>query len=81
LFVEWKKNIEKSMRRKIKVLWSDRGEYKNDPFLKLCHDKGIERHSTIRKTPQQNGVAERMNRTLLEKIRCMLFNAILSKNF
>ena len=69
LFVEWKKNLEKSTGRKIKVLRSDnRGEYKSDPFLKLCRNKGIDRHFTVRETPQQNGVAERMNRTLLEKV-------------
>ena len=46
LFVEWKKNLEKSTGRKIKVLRSDNGgEYKNDPFLKLCCGEGIERHS------------------------------------
>ena len=44
-------------------------------------DEGIERHFTVRETPQQNGVAERMNRTLLEKVRCMFSNAGLSKNF
>jgi len=34
LFVEWKKNMEKSMGRKIKILRSDnRGEYTSDPFL------------------------------------------------
>jgi len=64
LFVEWKKNLERSTGRKIKVLHSDNGvEYKSDTFLKLCRDEGIERHFTARKTPQQNGVAERMNRT------------------
>ena len=69
LFVEWKKNLEKSTGRKIKVLRSDnRGEYnKSDPFLKLCRDVGIDRHFTVRETSQQNGVAERLNRTLLEK--------------
>jgi len=35
----------------------------------------------VRETPQQNGVAERMNMTLLEKIHCMLSNARLSTNF
>ena len=35
----------------------------------------------MRETPQQNGVAERMNRTLLENVCCMLSNAGLSKNF
>jgi len=69
LFVEWKKNMEKSTRRKIKVLQSDNGcEYKSDPFLKLCRDEGIERHFIVRKILKQNEVAERSNRTLLEKV-------------
>ena len=42
---------------------------------------GIDRHFTVRETPQQNGVAERMNRTLPEKVRCMLSDAGLPKNF
>ena len=68
--------------RKIKVLQSDNGgEYKSDPFLKLCHDEGLDMHFTVRKISQQNGVTERMNMTLLEKVRCMLSNAGLPKNF
>ena len=47
----------------------------------MCEEEGIVRHFTVRHTPQQNGVAERMNRTLLEKVRCMLSNAGLSKEF
>ena len=39
------------------------------------------RHHTVTNTPQQNGVAKRMNRILLEKARCMLSNAGLSKEF
>ena len=69
LFVEWKRNLERSTRRKIKVLRSENGrEYKSDPFLKLCRDVGIDMHFTVRETPQQNGVAKRMNMTLLEKV-------------
>ena len=80
--MKWKKNLERSTGREIKVLRSDNGgEYKSDPFLQLCLYEGIERHFTVRKTPQQNGVAERMNRTLLEKVCCMLFNVGLLKNF
>jgi len=53
LFVEWKKNMEKSTGRKIKVLRSDnRSEYKSDHFLNLCCDEGIERNFTVRETPQ-----------------------------
>ena len=82
LFVKWEKNLERSTGRKIKVLRSDNGgEYRSDPFLKLCRDEGKERHFTVREIPQQNGVEERMNKTLLEKIRCMLSNARLPKNF
>ena len=82
LFMEWKKNLEKNTGRKIKVLQSDNGcKYKSNPFLKLYRDEGIDRHFTVRETPQQNGVAERMNMTLLKKVCCMLSNAGLSKNF
>ena len=72
-FLVWKKMVENQTGRKIKVLRSDNGtEYRNDQFSIFCKKEGISQHFTIRDTPQQNGVAERMNRTLLEKVRCML---------
>ncbi|WVZ79960.1 hypothetical protein U9M48_027482, partial [Paspalum notatum var. saurae] len=43
--------------------------------------KGIVRHHTIPHTPQQNGVAERMNRTIVSKARCMLSNAGMGGQF
>ncbi|GJZ23122.1 retrovirus-related pol polyprotein from transposon TNT 1-94 [Tanacetum coccineum] len=74
--------METQTCRKIKHLRTDNGgEYKNDLFTKFCEDEGIVRHFTVRHTPQQNGVAERMNRTLLEKVQCMLSNAGLGKEF
>ena len=79
-FLVWKKMMENQTGRKIKVLRSDNGtEYRNDQFSIFCKKEGISRHFTVRDTPQQNGVAERMNRTLLEKVRCMLSNAGLDK--
>ncbi|KAH9657504.1 hypothetical protein KPL70_023101 [Citrus sinensis] len=82
IFVKWNKLVETQTGRKIKVLRSDNGgEYTSDPFLQVCQNEGIKRHFTMRHTPQQNGVAERMNRTLLEKVRCMLSNAGLDKKF
>ena len=79
-FLVWKKMVENQIGRKIKVLRSDNGtEYRNDQFSIFCKKEGISRHFTVRDTPQQNGVAERMNRTLLEKVRCMLSNAGLGK--
>ncbi|CAB4307464.1 unnamed protein product [Prunus armeniaca] len=70
IFLKWKNMIETQSGGKIKTLISDNGgEYKSEPFLKVCQDEGIVRHFTVKETPQQNGVAERMNRTLLEKVR------------
>ncbi|KYQ55699.1 Copia protein [Trachymyrmex zeteki] len=43
--------------------------------------KGIQVEYTIRYTPQQNGVAERMNRTIIEKARYMILHSKLNKNF
>ncbi|KAH9684220.1 hypothetical protein KPL71_027928 [Citrus sinensis] len=70
IFVKWKKLVETQTGRKIKVIRFDNGgEYTFDPFLQVCQNEGIKRHFTVRHTPQQNGVAKRMNRTLLEKVR------------
>ena len=81
-YLVWKKMVENQTGRKIKVLQSDNGtEYRNDQFSIFCKKEGISRHFTVRDTPQQDGVAERMNRTLLEKVRCMLSNAGLGKQF
>lgn len=50
-------------------------------FNKFCKNEGIVRHRTVRNTPQQNGVAKRMNRTILERTRCTLSNAGLPRKF
>ena len=69
VFLKWKKLVETQAGCKIKRLRSNNGgEYKFDPFLKFCQDDGIAHQFTIKGTPQQNGVAERMNRTLLENV-------------
>ncbi|CAJ2668093.1 unnamed protein product [Trifolium pratense] len=52
-----------------------------EQFNEFCRKLGIKRHKTVAYTPQQNGVAERMNRTLLERVRCMLLGAGLPKSF
>ena len=82
IFIKWKKMVETQTERKIKRLRTDNGgEYTSDPFMEVCENEGIVRHFTVRDTPQQNGVAERMNRTLVEKVRCMLSNAELGRQF
>uniref|UniRef100_A0A2N9ER43 Integrase catalytic domain-containing protein n=1 Tax=Fagus sylvatica TaxID=28930 RepID=A0A2N9ER43_FAGSY len=61
--------VENQMERTIKTLRTDRGrEYLSEQFRELCENKGIRRQLTIPRTPQQNGVAERRNRTLLDMV-------------
>ncbi|KAL4392833.1 hypothetical protein AHAS_Ahas03G0384600 [Arachis hypogaea] len=57
------------------------GEYTDGDFIAFCKHEGIQRQFTVAYTPQQNGVAEWMNRTLLERIRAMLQTAGLAKSF
>lgn len=58
---------------KVKFLRNDNGlEYCSSEFSDFCKSKGIARHLTVPGTPQQNGLAERMNRTILERVRSML---------
>ena len=80
MFLKWKAMVENQIGRKVTVLRSDNvGEYTCDPFKDFCQREGIVHHFTVKGTPQQNGIAERINRTLLENVRCMLSNAKLDK--
>ena len=68
-----KRRMKLQTGKKIKILRFDNGgEYKSDPFLQLYCDEGIERHFTVRETPQHNGMIEKFNHSLLEKILCLL---------
>nr|GEU77026.1 hypothetical protein [Tanacetum cinerariifolium] len=53
----------------------------DDYSRRLCIESGIARHLTVVGTPQQNGLAERMNRTLMNKVRCLLIQYGLPKTF
>ena len=66
----------------MKCICTDNGlKFCYDEFITLYKKEGIVRHHTVRHTPQKNGVAEHMNRTLMEKVRCILSNDQLSKSF
>ena len=81
-FLEWKEMIERESGRKLKILCTDnRGEYTSNEFQAYLRDNGIKHEMTIPKTPEQNGVAERMNRTLIESTRTMLFDSNFPKRF
>ena len=75
-FKRYKAWAEKKLEKNIKILRDDKGgEYMSTAFNNFCDEQGIEREHTIRDTPQQNGVAERFNRTLAEGITTMLIQA------
>ncbi|KAL0458605.1 UNVERIFIED_CONTAM: Retrovirus-related Pol polyprotein from transposon TNT 1-94 [Sesamum latifolium] len=76
------KLVENQTGKRVKALRTDNGlEFCNKQFSDLCDDFGIKRHNTTPYTPQQNGVAERMNRTLLNKVHCLLISSGLPKIF
>jgi len=81
-FREWHTLIGNQLGTKLKVLRTDNGfEFVLEQFNEFCRKIGIKRHKTVPHTPQQNGLAERMNRTILEKVRCMLLSAGLPNTF
>ena len=81
-FLEWKALVENSTGRKLKALRTDNGgEYTSKEFETYLKQNGIRHERTVHKTPEQNGVAERMNRTIVETARCMLAEAKLPRKF
>ena len=69
-FQEYKKEVENQLGRNIKMLRSDcGGEYMSDPFNDFLKENGIIHQLIMSYTPQQNGVVERRNRTLLDMVR------------
>ena len=71
-FQIFKALVENELDIKIKCLRSDRGgEYSSNEFFEFCEQHGIKRQFSVAGTPQQNGVAERMNRTIVQMARAM----------
>ncbi|GJV53753.1 putative ribonuclease H-like domain-containing protein [Tanacetum coccineum] len=74
--------IENQLNKKVKGIRCDNGtEFKNAKLIELCGQKGIKRDYSNPRTPQQNGVAERKNRTLIEAARTMLADSKLPTMF
>ncbi|GJS99218.1 putative ribonuclease H-like domain-containing protein [Tanacetum coccineum] len=70
------------LTKKVKAIRCDNGtEFKNSNLIELCGSKGIKRDYSVARTPQQNGVAERKNRTLIEAARTMLADSKLPTMF
>ncbi|CAJ2666407.1 unnamed protein product [Trifolium pratense] len=89
-FKAFKAEVENQCGKQIKVVRSDRGgEYYGrytengqapGPFAKFLQEHGIVAQYTMPGSPNQNGVAERRNRTLLDMVRSMLSNSNLPKS-
>jgi len=74
--------VEKRTGRKIKAVRSDNGtEYSSHYLEDFLKQEGIKHELTVEYTPQQNGVAERKNRPLVEMARCMLIQSGLPAGF
>ena len=65
--------LEKAAGAAVRTVRTDRGgEYMSHELAQYFTDKGIQHQLTAPYTPQQNGAAERLNRTLMERVRAML---------
>ncbi|GJX78598.1 putative ribonuclease H-like domain-containing protein [Tanacetum coccineum] len=74
--------IENQLDHKVKVIRCDNGtEFKNSVMNQFCEMKGIKREFSVARTPQQNGVAKRRNRTLIKATQTMLVDSKLPTTF
>jgi transposase InsO family protein len=72
-FQEYRAQVENLTGKKIKILRSDNGgEYTSKGFCDFCVEAGIKREYTVPYNPQQNGVAERKNRSIVEATKAMI---------
>ena len=70
---EFKALIENHIEKKIKTIRSDNGrEFTSNEFKELCKESRIKREFSTPYNPQQNGIAERKNRTIIEAARAMI---------
>ena len=80
-FKEFHAKVEREIVMKLKCVRSDNdGEYRG-PFERYYRNVGIRLEKSPPKTPQLNGLAERMNRTLTERVTAMLSHAHLPNSF
>ncbi|BBH02187.1 transposable element gene [Prunus dulcis] len=80
VFKQFHASVERETGRSFKCIAPITGEYMG-VFRNYCRSNGIRHERSVPKTPQHNGIAERMNRTIVERIRTMLSHAKLPKSF
>ncbi|KAL8105546.1 hypothetical protein AgCh_029365 [Apium graveolens] len=82
ILIDHVKQLDKLVKDSVKIIRSDNGtEFKNLIMEEFCKDHGIKQEFSAPGTPQQNGVVERKNRTLIEAARTMLDEAKLPTYF
>lgn len=82
IFKAWKVLVENQTNKKLKKIRTDNGtEYCNSKFQNYLKENGIVHQTTVPYSPEQNGVAERANRSIMEKSRCMLQEATLGTQY
>lgn len=81
-FMQFKSFVENQTNKRIKIIRTDNGtEYVNKNFESVCNSNGIKHQKSTAYSPQQNGLSERVNRTLMEKVRCLLIESKLNKKW
>lgn len=81
-FQEYEAEMTAKFGNKISRFRSDNGgEYTCKEMQTFCKRKGIKMEFTVPYCPEQNGTSERMNRTLVEKARSMVFDSGISRKF
>ena len=74
--------VEREQGTTLKCLGTDIGlEYLSSEFDSFCKLEGIQMYRTAPRNPQQSDIAERMNRTIMERVRCMLLASGVDKIF
>jgi transposase InsO family protein len=82
IFKKFKVMVQKSRGHYVRALIIDRGgEYLSNEFNAYCEKQGIQRYLTAPYTPQQNGIAKRKNRTILDMVRSMIKTKKIPKEF
>ena len=81
-FKDYKLEMATTAKFKIRILRSDNGgEYRSKAMEKYCKSVGIRQEFTVPHNPEQNGMAERANRTLIEMARCMIQDSGMDKKY
>jgi hypothetical protein len=81
VFKQFQASVEREAEKKIKSIHTDNGGEYIGPFDAYCNEQGIRHQFTSPKTPQLKSIAKRMNRAIMERVKCMLSHAKLPKSY